>query len=445
MKYLIFLLILLTTISPTPAQWQIQNIGTSEDLNDVAILNQTSAVVVGNNGTILKTTNNGNDWGSKNSGTTNHLNAVSFYFESAGIAVGDEVMCKTTDGGDTWSTTYINKNAISVSTLFSVWSGYEFELIGCNDGTILFSTDFGNTWEDTSFSHDPIVASSLFSGFNLDMAYVAAKFYTAHSYLPPSPLSWELFNNSINIEDSLTGGYLYDWSKYLIGVEGFSGTTPLILKKFWTDTSWVIEYSFVPPPYVPKDIVSYSEYNSNQLFVCGSEGKIFNSIDKGVTWSEQFTSTTETLNSITFRFDSIGYSVGENGTILYTSNGGVSSIEDELPITSDFKLEQNYPNPFNPTTKIKFTIPAVETRHASSLQMVSLKIFDILGNEITTLVNDELSPGEYEIYFDAPSNSSFRLVRNLTSGIYFYTLRAGDPMTSSGLGFVQTKKMIYLK
>jgi photosystem II stability/assembly factor-like uncharacterized protein len=67
MKYLIFLLILLITISPALAQWQIQNIGISEDLNDVFVLNETTAVVVGNNGTILKTTNNGNEWGAKNS------------------------------------------------------------------------------------------------------------------------------------------------------------------------------------------------------------------------------------------------------------------------------------------------------------------------------------------------------------------------------------------
>jgi hypothetical protein len=399
MKYLIFFLILLITISPALAQWQIQNIGISEDLNDVFVLNPTTAVVVGNNGTILKTTNNGNEWGAKNSGTTNHLNAVSFYFELVGIVVGDEVICKTTDAGETWSSTYINKNAISVSTLISPWTGYEFELIGCDDGTILFSTDSGITWEDTSFSNDHIVTSSLVSGYHWDMAYFATKYYTAKTYLHPDPLSWEMFNNPINIEDSMTGGYLYDWFKYLIGVRGSSGTTPFILKKLWGDTLWAVEYSFVPPPYVPKDIVSYSEYNSSSLFVCGSEGKIFNSTDIGDNWSEQYTNTSETLNAIAFGGDFIGYSVGENGTILYTSNGGVSAIKDELPITSDFKLEQNYPNPFNPSTTIKFTL--LTSPYPSPYQgegtrerfLVSLKVYTVLGNEITTLVNEVLSPG----------------------------------------------------
>ncbi len=95
----------------------------------------------------------------------------------------------------------------------------------------------------------------------------------------------------------------------------------------------------------------------------------------------------------------------------------VVGIEDEgnnLP--TKFSLSQNYPNPFNPTTKIKYTIPLVETRHASSVQ---LKIYDILGNEIATLVNKEQSPGEYEVEFDAGKY-------NLSSGIYFYQLKAGS-------------------
>ena len=121
------------------------------------------------------------------------------------------------------------------------------------------------------------------------------------------------------------------------------------------------------------------------------------------------------------------------------------SVESDEIVVSDFKLEQNYPNPFNPTTKIKYTIPSVETRHASSLQMVTLIIYDILGNEVATLVNEEQAPGVFEVEFN--TMSSFRLVpagrspdglvRNLVSGIYFYQLRAGE--------FNQTKKMILLR
>lgn len=94
----------------------------------------------------------------------------------------------------------------------------------------------------------------------------------------------------------------------------------------------------------------------------------------------------------------------------------------------EFKLEQNYPNPFNPSTKIKFLI--------SNSEFVNLKVYDVLGNEVATLVNQILSPGEYEIEFSAiaGSNSSIRFDGDLPSGIYFYQLRAGN--------YSETKKMV---
>jgi hypothetical protein len=107
-------------------------------------------------------------------------------------------------------------------------------------------------------------------------------------------------------------------------------------------------------------------------------------------------------------------------------------IEVEVGAPNKFSLEQNYPNPFNPATKIKFTIPAVETRHASSLQMVTLKVFDILGNEVATLVNEELSAGEYEVEFSPESS-----IKKAASGVYFYKLIAGS--------FSETRKMILAK
>jgi hypothetical protein len=100
-------------------------------------------------------------------------------------------------------------------------------------------------------------------------------------------------------------------------------------------------------------------------------------------------------------------------------------VEDELPVAIEFNLEQNYPNPFNPNTVIKYSIPSVGTRDRVSVQLI---VYDILGKEVVTLVNEELSSGEYEIQFDATG---------LPSGIYFYQLKSGS--------YIQTKKMILLK
>jgi hypothetical protein len=100
----------------------------------------------------------------------------------------------------------------------------------------------------------------------------------------------------------------------------------------------------------------------------------------------------------------------------------VTAITTETP--SSFSLSQNYPNPFNPTTKIRFDVPSV--KHASLL--VALKVYDVMGREVQTLVNESLKPGTYEAAFDGSS---------LNSGVYFYKL-----VTE---GFSETKKMLLIK
>ena len=95
-------------------------------------------------------------------------------------------------------------------------------------------------------------------------------------------------------------------------------------------------------------------------------------------------------------------------------------VIEDYPLPVSFELYQNYPNPFNPTTTIIFII--------RDLAFTSLKIYDVLGNEISILVNEVKPPGQYKIEFKGSA---------LTSGIYFYQLRTGD--------YVETKKMVLLK
>ena len=109
----------------------------------------------------------------------------------------------------------------------------------------------------------------------------------------------------------------------------------------------------------------------------------------------------------------------------------VYSKNEKNEIPEEFILYQNFPNPFNPTTKIKFTVPSV-TLSEVERSLVTLKVYDVLGNEIATLINEEKSAGEYEVEF-IPSSIN----QHPSSGIYFYQLRAGS--------FVLTKKMILIK
>jgi hypothetical protein len=97
---------------------------------------------------------------------------------------------------------------------------------------------------------------------------------------------------------------------------------------------------------------------------------------------------------------------------------GIINISSEIP--KDYKLNQNYPNPFNPSTNIRFGL--------SKSSNVKLSVYDILGNEVTVLVNNRLNPGTFEVHWDAS---------NFASGVYFYKLQTD--------GFAETKKMLMVK
>ena len=109
----------------------------------------------------------------------------------------------------------------------------------------------------------------------------------------------------------------------------------------------------------------------------------------------------------------------------------INNEQTNLP--KEFSLKHHYPNPFNPSTIIKYSIPSNVKSEKSNVKLV---VYDILGREVAILVNEKQKPGNYEIEFDGAE---------LTSGIYFYRLQAGDPETNSGQVFVETKKMILLK
>jgi hypothetical protein len=111
---------------------------------------------------------------------------------------------------------------------------------------------------------------------------------------------------------------------------------------------------------------------------------------------------------------------GYNVKITYklTNVTGISTNKSNVP--TSFSLEQNYPNPFNPTTTISFSLP--------SKSFVSLKVFDITGREVATIVSEEMSSGTYSRLWNAA---------NVSSGIYFYRIQTGS--------YTQTKKLVLLK
>jgi Secretion system C-terminal sorting domain len=132
---------------------------------------------------------------------------------------------------------------------------------------------------------------------------------------------------------------------------------------------------------------------------------------------------------------SVYHTLGDSISLFSNARLGINTaVDDDEQLIKTFRLEQNYPNPFNPTTKIKFTIPTspqsppYKGGEVTRGWFVQLKVYDILGKMVATLVNEEKLPGEYEVVFNASS---------LPSGIYFYRLITGSHSV--------TKKLVLLK
>jgi Secretion system C-terminal sorting domain len=129
-----------------------------------------------------------------------------------------------------------------------------------------------------------------------------------------------------------------------------------------------------------------------------------------------------------FDFNGCSRNVGQIDIGAYEYGAcGVGILDEGFENSYSYYIDQNYPNPFNPITKIRYSIPSVTLSKVQG-SLVTLKVYDVLGNEIATLVNEQKPSGRYEVEFNA---------QGLTSGVYFYKIRAGS--------FSETKKMVLLK
>jgi len=200
-------------------------------------------------------------------------------------------------------------------------------------------------------------------------------------------------------------------------VSGNYYTGGIILRTTNGGTTWTSQTSGTI-----NSLYGVSFTDSDNGTAVGDDGTILRTTDGGATWTQQTSGTTNSLYGVSFTDSENGTAVGMQGTILRTTNGGVSFVEEEEidEIPTGYKLSNNFPDPFNSSTKIRYSVP-----QSSQLQ---IKVFDLLGNEIETLVNEEKPIGTYEITWTA---------ENVTSGIYYYRLRAGS--------FLETKKMVLLK
>jgi photosystem II stability/assembly factor-like uncharacterized protein len=362
------------------------------DENTAYVGNGGASGGLGGNAKFFKTTNAGATWtlAGSTGGSAGFFNGIVFSRSnpSFGVAQSDPptgtgqayYISKTTDGGTTWTVTNPPGQAGTASAQNSIVAiDNQFYGFGSNTTppAVILTTDGGTTW----FKRNTALTGNFTSG-------VAFK------------------------DDKLTGLVASSTSLPNVARTTDAGAT-------WTSISTGTGQS----GYCGLKWVS----GTNTVYLTadqGATGVIKKSTNGGLNWTTMSTSGLTGVTHIDYVRSGTtvyGYAVTASGAVLKVTET-VTSIDPVNSIMpNEFSLGQNYPNPFNPSTKINFSIP--------SSSQVSLKVYDAVGKEVADLVNEFAAAGNYTVDFNAPSN--------LTSGVYFYTLSAGE--------FKSTKKLLLVK
>ncbi len=420
MRTFIFTLAIFTTFIILTQNSAFSQSGVNE--HSIKFQNDQIATLVGEDGVILATSDGGTSWKEQTSGITNVLYGNLIVDENISFAVGENgIILKTVDNGANWSLittgTYENLKKIVIvnSTLF----------VCGENGTILLSHDMGNTWN--------LVQN--ITTYNLN--YVTAAGQTvvmvgAHSTVIKSTDygdTWEHlpFNyGSVNFESVAA----IDENTFTVVGDGFTN-----IRTTNGGYSWI----GIGTNNGNINLREVVYFNATDGVIVGDQGLILNTTDGGCSWqlseiqNASMTPVSRNLMAVAFSSLSAGITIGESGAHFFTFDGGhtwtdmapgIQKGSHPLKGKTHVQLNQNFPNPFNPSTSISYNLPFDAS--------VSLRVYDMLGREVRSLVNDRQSAGAYSYRFDAS---------NLASGIYFYVLKANG----NGAEFSKTMRMILTK
>ncbi len=408
MKTLLLSLLLILS-AELSAQWVRQTSGTGFNLFGSHFLSADTGFAVGYLGRILRTTNGGTTWVDKSLPTSENFNSVYFASATTGWILSDVAkVYHTTDLGETWQVQNPDVQGVRHIYFIDAQNGFAAGAIGSLSRT----TDGGATWtqQPTGIQGSTFIRlqfTSRQSGWAVgSVGNQGALFRTTDG-----GTTWMLKN--------LQQFPVYLYSVFFIdeSIGYASGYRETILKTTDAGESWSIQRQTASG----QGLYSIAFVSVDTGYVVG-DGKILYTTNGGGLWQQYLPSNFNRLEDIHFVSRTVGWIVGASGTILRTTNaGGLTGVDDlESGLPDAFRLEQNYPNPFNPTTTVRFQLTANS--------FVSLKVFDILGREVSTLVNEELQQGTYERTLDATA---------LASGIYTYRLQAA--------GLSQTRRLVLLK
>lgn len=375
-------------------------------LYDVNFRDYQNGFAIGEHGTFLKTTDGGANWIEKQIAFNGHFFKFAEPSQNSFFAVGEfGALYKSTDNGEVWKKviipTNVNLRSLRMDFSFNGW------VVG-DKGFSASTTDSAKTWniqildstknlfDIASFDDGrKIIVGS--GGYIFVSNGYGKEFSSINSPTTASLQSVKIYNNTT------------------IWIAGDSGT---VITSTDRGSTW--QNINVPLNVKLNDL---HIINESSVFVVGENGKIFYTNNGGVNWYAQYSADSHDLFAVTFIDSAYGIAVGNDGTVLKTTEPGTLTEFKEplvlLPI--GFNLYQNYPNPFNSSTIIRYQLP--NSGH------VELKIYDLLGREVKTLINEDKKIGSYEVMFDGSL---------LSSGVYFYRIQVGD-------NFIEVKKLVLLK
>jgi len=412
-KWLSRLLLFIIIPSTSFCQWQIvSKIDSVSSLSKIYFVNSNTGLTGGYPGKIYRTTNSGGNWNLVYHQDSAGIYDIEFINQNTGFALYDmSILLKTTNAGLNWEPRIMNQIFTSIY-FFDENTGY---LTPFSSNRLWKTTNGGVIWNEMNYSF-PFISLNDVKFFNKDTGFVCG------IELRPSPRPYvgKTTNGGITfIHGWYFPGQEYTNLSFVNSQTGFVSDTFGRLLKTTNGgaqfTGWFTAGNFQTGG------ITVSAIDSNYVYVSGGAGFFSKSQNGGATWSQMYSPVRNNIYDLFFINKDTGFACGDSGVVLRIINAstvGVNNISNEIP--SDFQLHQNYPNPFNPNTIINYQLP-MEAE-------VSLKVYDILGNEAATLVNEKQNAGIYDAEFDGSG---------LASGVYFYRLEAGD--------FNQTKRMTLVK
>jgi hypothetical protein len=398
MKKLIFtLLIIHCSLNIANAQWTQASSGINATLTIYSLTALGSNIYAGSDSGVYISTNNGTSWTK-----TSLNNKIAYSLVTLGTVIytgtGSSGVYSSSNNGANWTQTTLNNQ-----TIYALTTSGNNIFAGASGNGVYISANNGASWALSSLGSHTVLSLAA-NGANVYAGASLSGIYSSTN----SGINWvqTTLNNKSIKSLAIMGSYFFAGSYSLLSATGIYRSTD---GGTWTQIGLS-----------PLSVLSIG-VSGNNIFAGTSNG-VYLSTNNGTNWiiKNQGFSTVPHIEAFLISNNYI-FAGTEDALVWRRSLAeiiGIKNISTEIP--SGFSLSQNYPNPFNPTTTIKFDIPKNE--------FVKLVVFDILGREVQTLVNEKLQPGTYEAAFDATS---------LNSGVYFYKLETTN--------YSETKKMLMIK